>query len=129
MATSIGEGLGSPSIEQDPSVAQLQAAQLGAQSAIAVALPATGFVASIDGLTGLITLSDGTHISITNDGVSNFTISTTGLGTIVTHNQAGAVADLNQTISNPPTQTEVQDISDKVDELLDALRTAGIIAT
>jgi hypothetical protein len=35
---------------------------------------------------------------------------------------ATAVADLNQTISDPPTQAEVQAISDKVDELLAALR-------
>ena len=41
--------------------------------------------------------------------------------------QGAAVADLNQTITNPPTQAEVQDISDKIDELLAALRTAKII--
>ncbi len=35
---------------------------------------------------------------------------------------ATAVADLNQTISVTPTQAEVQAISDKVDELLAALR-------
>ena len=39
--------------------------------------------------------------------------------------KVGAVDDLNQTISATPTQAEVQDISDKVDELLAALRTAG----
>ena len=33
--------------------------------------------------------------------------------------------DLNQTISDPPTQAEVQAISDKVDELLSNLRDAG----
>ena len=33
-----------------------------------------------------------------------------------------AVADLNLTVSNPPTQAEVQSIADKVDELLQALR-------
>lgn len=38
--------------------------------------------------------------------------------------QAASVADLNQTISNPPTQAEVQAISDKVDALLAAMRTA-----
>lgn len=38
-----------------------------------------------------------------------------------------AVDDLNQSITNPPTQTEVQDISDKIDELLASLRTAQII--
>lgn len=39
--------------------------------------------------------------------------------------EAAAVNDLNQTISDPPTQTEVQDISDKIDELLAVKRTAG----
>ena len=38
--------------------------------------------------------------------------------------QAAAVADLNQTISGPSV-AEVQAISDKVDELLAAMRTAG----
>lgn len=33
-----------------------------------------------------------------------------------------AVANLDQTISDPPTQAEVQAISDKIDELLTALR-------
>jgi hypothetical protein len=42
--------------------------------------------------------------------------------------QAAAVTDLNQTISGTPTQAEVQAISDKVDELLAALRTAGLLA-
>ena len=36
-----------------------------------------------------------------------------------------AVADLNQTISNPPTQAEVQAISDKIDELLGKLRSTN----
>lgn len=43
--------------------------------------------------------------------------------------QAGAVADLDQTISASPTQAEVQAISDKVDELLAALRAAGQMET
>lgn len=42
--------------------------------------------------------------------------------------QAAAVADLGQTISDPPTQAEVQAISDKVDELLAAMRAAGQLA-
>jgi len=94
MASAVGEGLGSPAIEQDPSVAQIQAAQLGAQAAIDVALPPTGFVASIDGLTGLITFTNGTNISITNDGVSNFTFSVTGLA-------AAATAPSNITAAAP----------------------------
>jgi hypothetical protein len=38
--------------------------------------------------------------------------------------KVAAIADLNQTITNPPTQAEVQAISDKIDELLAAMRTA-----
>lgn len=38
------------------------------------------------------------------------------------------VADLNQTISGTYTQAEVQAISDKVDELLAALRAAGLMS-
>lgn len=40
-----------------------------------------------------------------------------------------AIADLDQTISDPPTQAEVQALSDKVDALLAALRTAGLLAS
>lgn len=43
-------------------------------------------------------------------------------------NEATAVTDLNQTISSPPTQGEVQAISDKVDELLGVMRSAGQLA-
>jgi len=81
---STSDGISSPAIEQDPSIAQIQAAQLGAQQAIAVALPAVGFVASIDGLSGLLTFADGANILITNDGVGNFTFSVTGLSTSAT---------------------------------------------
>lgn len=40
-----------------------------------------------------------------------------------------AIADLNQTISGTYSQSEVQAISDKVDAILAALRTLGLIAT
>lgn len=39
-----------------------------------------------------------------------------------------AIASLDQTVTDPPTQAEVQAISDKVDEILVALRAAGVIA-
>ncbi len=42
--------------------------------------------------------------------------------------QAAAVADLNQTIVGPSI-AEVQTLSDKVDELLAALRAADLLAT
>jgi len=73
----LGGGIDSPAIEQNVDIAKIQAAQLGTQAAIAVALPPTGFVASIDGLTGLVTFTAGTGISITNDGVGNFTFTAT----------------------------------------------------
>jgi len=40
-----------------------------------------------------------------------------------------AEADLNQTISDPPTQAQVQAISDKIDALLAKFRSANVIAT
>ena len=43
--------------------------------------------------------------------------------------QQAAEADLDQTISDPPTQAEVQAISDKVDALLAKLRSANVLAT
>lgn len=47
------------------------------------------------------------------------------LGTVL---QSTSVTDLNQTIAGPSI-AEVQAISDKVDELLAALRTAGTVET
>jgi acetolactate synthase small subunit len=43
--------------------------------------------------------------------------------------QISAIADLNQDISASYTEAEVQAISDKVDAILAALRTHGILAT
>lgn len=43
--------------------------------------------------------------------------------------QTAAVVDLNQTISNPPTTSEVQAISDKIDELLGKMRSSGQLDT
>lgn len=79
----IGDGLNSPAIEQDPSIAQLQAQSVGLQQ-VAVALPATGFVASINSLSGLITIQAGTSspgvtVTISGDGVSTIAIGITGI--------------------------------------------------
>jgi len=131
----IGEGIDSPAIEQDPSIAQIQASQIIAQQ-IAAALPVSGFVASVNALTGILSIVAGTSsagfaITVSSDGVSTISIGVTTtltFGTIVSHNQATAVTDLTQSITNPPSQAEVQAIQAKVNELLDALRTAGIIA-
>ena len=43
--------------------------------------------------------------------------------------QGAAITDLNQTISGTYVQAEVQAISDKVDVILAALRTTGLIDT
>lgn len=40
-----------------------------------------------------------------------------------------AIADLNQDISTTPTEAEVQAISDKIDVILAALRTWGVLAS
>lgn len=42
---------------------------------------------------------------------------------------ANAIDDLNQSISDPPTQAEVQAISDKIDAILAALRAIGKLET
>ncbi len=79
----IGSGIDSPAIEQDPSIAQIQSQQVVA-AAIAVALPATGFVASINSLNGLITIQAGTSspgvtVTVSSDGVSTISIGVTGI--------------------------------------------------
>lgn len=43
--------------------------------------------------------------------------------------KAAAVADLALTVTNPPTQAEVQAIHDKLNALMGSLRTAGILNT
>lgn len=40
---------------------------------------------------------------------------------------AAAVDDLDASISDPPEQAEVQEIADKVDELMAAMRDAGLM--
>jgi len=97
---SIGDGIDSPAIEQDPSIAQIQANQVVA-SQVAVALPATGFVASINSLSGLITIQAGTSspgvtVTISSDGVSTISIGITGFGALAT-------VKCNYTAILPPT--------------------------
>ena len=64
-----------------------------------------------------------------SDGTQGRVMYSDGTSWVYVRVQAAAVADLNQTISASPTQAEVQAISDKVDELLASLRTAGLLAT
>jgi hypothetical protein len=85
----IGSGIDSPAIEQDVGIAQIQAAQLGQQQASLVNLPAVGFVASINSLSGLLTLQAGTSstgvtVTISSDGVSTISIGITGISTAAT---------------------------------------------
>jgi hypothetical protein len=84
------------------------------------------------------TTSDPTFDDVTCDNLVCNVLNTTddatsrsnlGLGGLATQSPGGAVANLSQSISNPPTQTEVQNIQAKVNELLNSLRAAGIIAT
>ena len=50
-------------------------------------------------------------------------------GTLTANPTQKAITDLKQTITNPPTQEEVQAISAKVDAILAALRSANIISS
>lgn len=61
-----------------------------------------------------------------NEAIDAGDLATTAIAGIV--KMAAAIADLGQTISNPPTQAEVQAITDKIDGLLAALRTAGSLS-
>lgn len=74
----IGDGNSSTAIEQDPSIAQLQANQLIASQFLA-SLPSNGFVASLNALSGILNLSQGANIQISSDGVSTLTIAVTGI--------------------------------------------------
>lgn len=77
---------------------------------------------------GIVAGADGGQVANAIEWLNNLLsvvqrdASTTDRGNVL---QATAVSDLNQTITNPPTQAEVQALSDKVDELLAAMRTAG----
>jgi hypothetical protein len=80
----IGDGISTPAVEQDPSIAQIQAATSVALTQTQVALPATGFVASVNSLSGLITIQAGTSspgvtVTISSDGVTTLSIGVTGI--------------------------------------------------
>lgn len=96
--SNIGEGLDSPAIEQDPSVAQLQAQAQGVSAALQVNLPDTGFVGSLNNLTGPVTLQPGTSstgvtVTVSSDGVSTLAIGVTGFNAVaVAKSNVAAVA-------------------------------------
>lgn len=73
---------------------------------------------------GRVTASTGDVESLTGTQATTLLDpATTSLQGVV--KQTAAVTDLNQTISSPPTQAEVQAISDKIDEWLAKERTSG----
>jgi hypothetical protein len=74
--------------EQNVDVAQIQARQI-LPEAILSALPSTNFVASINALSGLITIQAGTSspgvtVTVSSDGVSTVSIGVTGIGQAAT---------------------------------------------
>lgn len=73
----LGEGLDSPAIEQNPDIARLQSAALGAQLAASIiSLPATGFVSSLNGQEGSIVVQAGTSTTGVTVNITN------GAGTV-----------------------------------------------
>jgi len=76
-------------------------------------------------------IGTGANVNFNTVNVTNKPTTRTnlGLGALSTQNAGVAVANLTQGISNPPTTTEVTNIQNKVNELLNSLRAAGIIAT
>lgn len=80
----IGSGIDSPAIEQDPSVAQLQAQAQSINVASLIGLPETGFVGSLNALSGLLTIqagssSPGVTVVVGSDGVSVLSIGVLGI--------------------------------------------------
>ena len=73
----------------------------------------------------VLILASGYELSDETAGAGAVTISTPTL--ISPLGGLNNITDLNQTITNPPTQAEVQALSDKVDEILAKLRISGII--
>lgn len=78
------------------------------------------FIASMQSLQITFDANNNVIGNVTNDDIDSLQTASH------THSKS-TVNDLNQTITNPPTQAEVQAISDKIDELLAALRTGGVI--
>lgn len=123
-------GLG---FELVPDLARLAAQQSGAQQAFQQAqLPATAFVASLNGEGGAIALQSGTvpsGITVTFvGGAGTVTFNFTGAGTMITKNVAAAVADQATVASAGYVQAEAQATIDKLNALLGSLRTAGHLA-
>jgi hypothetical protein len=116
-------------LELDSTFSALQAQQAGTESTVigGSVTPADN-VTSLAGLQGVIALNSGAPVNgiqvLITPGVGAIVFSISGPGTMAQRNAIGAVADLNQTIAGPSI-AEVQAISDKMDELLAAMRAAS----
>jgi hypothetical protein len=62
------------------------------------------------------------QVHVTNQAATRTNL---GLGSMAIVGKIGTVANLALTVSNPPTQFEVQTIANKIDELLNAARAAN----
>lgn len=127
---SIGEGLGAPAIEQDPGIAQIQAAQLGAQAAQQqVSLPATGFVATVNGEDGAITIQPGSSSAGLSVAVTN------GLGTVsvgvtfVPNTGWTAPTGTGSKVGYDTTTATTTELAQTLKSVIDAMIAAGILAT
>lgn len=106
------------------SMSQQQLVQFGATPGDpGTAMPLLGgdFVGQITAPSMLVGPAAGPKYPVVTE---NDTASSTVAGIVMA---AVAIADLAQTISATPTQAEVQAISDKMDELLGGMRTAGLL--
>lgn len=87
--SSIGDGFSDQAIEQNVDIALIQARVQGvAQQAAQVRLPATGFVAQLNGQDGAINIQAGTSspgvtVNVTN-GVGTISIGVVGFGALAT---------------------------------------------
>ena len=112
------------------------AAQITKLDAIEAAADVTDEANVRAALAALTATADMNGQTITNVGtVDGRDVSTDGTkldgvaASATANPEQAAEADLNQTITDPPTQAEVQAISDKVDAILAKLRSADIIST
>ena len=102
--------------------------RVGPRGAVAgfCAFPATAFFVTEH---RKMTISSSEKAAITNACSQSVPNVLSVLDAVAGFSQVAAVADLDQDISATYAEAEVQAISDKVDELLAALRTAGLLGS
>jgi hypothetical protein len=120
------------SFELNPDLARLAAQQSAAAQGIQdTSVPTTSFVGSLNNQTGNVAIVTGTvpaGITATfTGGAGSVTFDMSGFGSIVTHNQSAAVVNSAIVAGVAYVQADFQAVIDKLNELLGALRTAGII--